>query len=105
MKKLTKLHLKSARVLNVSEMKRICGGFDVTSGTCAVLIPDTNGDWPSFGNLDGQSGTYTSDEIRVDTTSGYTIHVGISYSSAMSMIAGVEGAKWCCDSCDGASWL
>ena len=26
MKKLTKLHLKSARVLNASEMKRICGG-------------------------------------------------------------------------------
>lgn len=105
MKKLLKLHLKSAQILEETEMKTVFGGFEVTSGTCAVYLPYTNGNRPGMGNFDGQSGTYSSGALIVDSEAGYTIHKGISYESAMAMIAGIEGAKWCCDNCDSASWL
>lgn len=105
MRKLSKLKLKEIYEMSDFEMKNVFGGYDVSLGTCSVYIPKTNGNSPSLGNYDDHYTTYSSDGFEVDAIAGYTIHRGISYSSAMGMINGIAGAKWCCDNCDQASWL
>ena len=35
---------------------------------------------------------------------GYTIIRGVNKETALAMINGQSGAKWCCDSCGSASW-
>ncbi len=105
MKKLSKLKLKEFHEMSDSEMKNIIGGYDVSRGTCSVFIPRTNGTSPSLGNYDSQTTTYSSGGMYVNSEAGYTIHKDISYESAIGMISGISGAKWCCDNCNNASWL
>ena len=105
MKKLSKLKLNEFHEMSDYEMKNVIGGYSVTKGTCSVFIPRTNGNSPSLGNYDGHYTTYQSGGMYVNSEVGYTIHRDISYESAMGMIMGVSGSKWCCDNCSNASWL
>jgi len=66
-------------------------------------------------NIKGGTGTcaYFKPSGRISTVSnGWTlsgdcpcVHRGVSKSEALAAISGVEGARWCCDSCDQATWL
>jgi natural product precursor len=100
MKKLGKLKLHKAILLNDNEMKNVVGGYD-SGGTCAAYIPASDGYWPSSGSYNGDIYASGGFEVKKDT---YTIFRGISKDVALAIVQGVPGAKWCCDSCSNASW-
>lgn len=74
---MTNLQKFAAQRLTKNQMNNIKGGG--MSGTCAFMIP--NGDNEPF------------------------VMEGVSKEVALSSINGHPGARWCCDSCSGASWL
>lgn len=67
----------AAQQLTKKQMNEVKGGV---SGTCAFIVPGTNGK-PDF------------------------IMEGVSKDIALMSIQGHSGARWCCDSCQDASWL
>ncbi len=67
--------------LSKAEQRKIIGGNAPSGGTCAYMLPNGNA-----------SGT------------GPIVTYNVSSSTAQTMIAGVPGAHYCCDSCSQASW-
>lgn len=106
MKKLGKLKLQNATLLNDREMKNIVGGYGGgydssdgynSSGTCAAYVPGIKSfDWDRV-----EPGT----DVQMDHNRDVFIFRQISSTDAQKLIYGVSGAKWCCDSCDKASWF
>ena len=69
--------MEGASSLSKNQQRSIKGG----SGTCAVIIFSAPGFTP-------------------------TIHTDISYETSQSALAAATyGGRWCCDSCDEATWL
>lgn len=87
--------LKSRNLLSKAEMQNVKGG-----GTCAVYVPIEYRD-QALHNFAAAEGS--ADIARGDDTS--MIMEGTSKDTALATIAGIPGARWCCDSCDSASWL
>jgi hypothetical protein len=71
------LKIEGAVMLSKENQKTIKGG----SGTCAVIIFSEHGFTP-------------------------TIHQNIDCATSQSALAAATfGGRWCCDSCDQATWL
>jgi natural product precursor len=97
-------------LLKDQEMKMMKGGDGVnmgsgSGGTCSAYIPVAGASsysipHPSYGNLPSGSYGYGS----VTGTTAATIWRGITRDTALQMTQGIPGAKWCCDSCNNASW-
>lgn len=97
------MKLHNVTPMSEAEMKHVVGGYEVALGTCGAYIPHGEKEkGPSLGSFNGHYTTYASEELAVNPD--FTVHKGISRSSALGMISGVSGAKWCCDNCDKASW-
>lgn len=80
------LNIEGATVLSREKQKMIKGGEE---GTCAILL---------YGSAPDTWGTELSFAPEVQT--------GISRQTALDRLADSPyGGRWCCDSCDEASWL
>jgi hypothetical protein len=64
-------------------------------GTCGAYLPSGS----SPGNHDFQS-----QNASLESSDSGMVFRNLSYSDAQAMIAGIAGARWCCDSCGSASW-
>ena len=85
--------LKKRNMLSRAEMQNVKGG-----GTCAFYLPQNIQDVSlRHGNLDATGG--------VSFGPNSSIFMGVSKEEALGEVAGIRGAKWCCDSCGSASWL
>jgi natural product precursor len=86
-------NLKKRNVLSHEQMNFFKGG--VATGTCSVYIPKQTANLyvDNAGAIQYNSNT---GEIKIH---------GVSKESALTMIAGQAGARWCCDSCSSASWM
>lgn len=96
MKNFEKLNLNIIKnVLSKSEMKMIVAG---SGSGCAVQ-------WtPGTGNVDFDfSQSPNTVTLAVDENAGTTTFTGLTYNQAQSLLG--NGGRWCCDSCDTASWL
>ena len=102
-------NLNATEILSREELKRIVGG-GMTNGTCGAYIPSSGGG-PGSG-FTFSTGSYvlqpgeawSAGSLSVDQNQNNTIWRGISKDAAIAMTDGMPGAKWSCDSCDGASW-
>ncbi|MGW8121132.1 hypothetical protein ACV07N_00620 [Roseivirga echinicomitans] len=75
------LNIEGVSLLPKEQQKAINGGYIVESGTCAVIVFREPGFSPD-------------------------IYRNISYETTQQAIAaGGLGGRWCCDSCDEATWL
>ncbi len=90
-RKFSKLSFDDTQILTREELKRVLGGDGYgcdgyaggnygSGGTCAYYLPHGSGSG-------GPIATYN-----------------VSKGEACTMINGVSGAHWCCDSCSSASW-
>lgn len=87
--------LKSRNILSKMQMQNVKGG-----GTCAVYVPVQFRD-QALHNFAAANGA--CEVARGDDNS--MIIEGTSKDTALATIAGISGARWCCDSCGSASWL
>lgn len=87
--------LKSRNILSKMQMQDVKGG-----GKCALYVPAAYQD-QALHNYAAANGS--CDLARGNDTA--MIIEGTSKDTALATIAGIPGARWCCDSCDKASWL
>lgn len=87
--------LKSRNILTKMQMQDVKGG-----GTCALYVPAEYKD-QALHNYAAANGD--CEVARGDDKS--MIIEGTSKDTALATIAGIPGARWCCDSCGSASWL
>ncbi|WP_315579123.1 hypothetical protein [Hoylesella oralis] len=90
-------------ILTREELKSITGGDLGGSGTWGVYLPSNapvnTGSYHGSFHAVGGSG-----KTAYETFDGSTIIRGVNKETALAMIDGQSGAKWCCDSCGSASW-
>lgn len=77
-------------ILSRSELKHLVGG----TGTCSAYFPSG-----TQYNIDA---SFTAEYTHHNTT-GVTFY-GVSYNEAKALSQDVEGAHWCCTSCNNATW-
>lgn len=87
------LNLDGITILNKQQQSQIKG-----SGTCAAYTPGVGLFEISKNDFEGTVPYVTGD------SDGIT-YQGINKQQALDIIAGIPGAKWCCESCSTASWL
>lgn len=93
---LNSLNLGAESLLPMGQLKTVFGGNVPYGGICGAYLPsgaggnDTQFD-PPYPSATGGNGQPT-------------IFRGVSQSEALSLTQGVQGAKWCCESCGSASW-
>jgi hypothetical protein len=86
--------MENLKMLSRAEMKHVLGGYVAppSNGTCAAFLP-------------GGSGNGTASAANaVGYKNGDIALIGMSSANAQSIVSGVAGAHWCCDSCSSASW-
>lgn len=81
--------LKKRDILSKEQMSFFKGG---ATGSCKAFLPAG-----SPFNLD------SAESIRINGDRSLVFN-GISKDTALSLTQGIAGARWCCDSCGGASW-
>jgi len=81
------LNLDGVSILDKNQQTDVKGG----GGTCAYYLP---------------SGSVSTEFMGGNLELGCPcVATGVSKDDALGAISGIEGAKWCCDSCNTASWL
>ncbi|MEG2370173.1 MAG: hypothetical protein RSB23_03310 [Alistipes sp.] len=84
--------LKARNILSKEQMQNVKGG-----GTCAFYLPMSLSNTHFRGDIHATGG-FSSGEND-------SVYKGVSKEEALRETAGISGARWCCDSCDKASWL
>jgi hypothetical protein len=96
-------NLNATEILSREKLKMLLGGGLGDTGTCGAYLP---------GNAPINKGSYSGDLNIVGSAtapaynagSGHATWKNISKETALAMTNGISGAKWCCDSCNDASW-
>ncbi|MEG2370177.1 MAG: hypothetical protein RSB23_03330 [Alistipes sp.] len=87
--------LKARNILSKEQMQNVKGG-----ASCAAYVPIEYRSQAlhNFAKVGGYAELARGNEESM-------ILEGTSKDTALSTIAGIPGARWCCDSCGSASWL
>lgn len=83
------LKIKNVSSIDKKQQSLINGG----TGTCGAYIPSRSG---------RGTNNFTAESLSVSGDS--QVYRGVSYDEAHALIAGIAGARWCCDSCGSAQW-